>query len=302
MGLLDDAIREHLDLKRRRGADPAEIERAEREALGPVRREPISSAATAVAPAEPAGDPPDYDAEREPAQAAESALGTGPGFHPEPAFEAEATFELRDGADGALPEPPPASTEISQEEKRTPKRRSLLHRRRPEEPEAVPAPEGSDVYVDHDDDPFAEAPYEDMFVEHQEAARQERESYEHVHADFDEIPPALEIKPSLPPITDPHVDDEFGADPTEVHEAPPANVSPSPTPVRATPPPPLADLEPEVEFEEERIHGETVEYDVEKALAEDDDELLEETPEFLQDTPDHDRLWFEQKPPKDFDI
>src|ERR1700758_4221829 len=38
MGLLDDAIREHLDLKRRRGADPAEVERAEREALGPVRR------------------------------------------------------------------------------------------------------------------------------------------------------------------------------------------------------------------------------------------------------------------------
>src|SRR5581483_19398 len=40
MGLLDDAIREHLDLKRRRGADPSEIERAEREALGPVRRGP----------------------------------------------------------------------------------------------------------------------------------------------------------------------------------------------------------------------------------------------------------------------
>src|ERR1700694_5054148 len=40
MGLLDDAIREHLDLKRRRGADPAEVERAEREALGPVRRGP----------------------------------------------------------------------------------------------------------------------------------------------------------------------------------------------------------------------------------------------------------------------
>src|SRR5947209_18773693 len=38
MGLLDDAIREHLDLKRRHGADPAEVERAEREALGPVRR------------------------------------------------------------------------------------------------------------------------------------------------------------------------------------------------------------------------------------------------------------------------
>jgi hypothetical protein len=44
MGLLDDAIRDHLDLKRRRGADPAEVERAEREALGPVRRAPVEPA------------------------------------------------------------------------------------------------------------------------------------------------------------------------------------------------------------------------------------------------------------------
>ena len=34
MGLLDDAIREHLELKRSRGADPDEVERQEREALG----------------------------------------------------------------------------------------------------------------------------------------------------------------------------------------------------------------------------------------------------------------------------
>ncbi|MEA2310264.1 MAG: hypothetical protein QOE28_232, partial [Solirubrobacteraceae bacterium] len=25
------------------------------------------------------------------------------------------------------------------------------------------------------------------------------------------------------------------------------------------------------------------------------------TPDFLQETPEHDRLWFEQKPPRDFD-
>ncbi len=36
MGLLDDAIREHLELKRRRGADPTEVARAERDALEPV--------------------------------------------------------------------------------------------------------------------------------------------------------------------------------------------------------------------------------------------------------------------------
>jgi hypothetical protein len=32
------------------------------------------------------------------------------------------------------------------------------------------------------------------------------------------------------------------------------------------------------------------------------EDVLEETPEFLQDTPDHDRLWFEQRPPRDFDF
>ncbi len=35
MGLLEDAIREHLELKRRRGADPGEVARAEHEALEP---------------------------------------------------------------------------------------------------------------------------------------------------------------------------------------------------------------------------------------------------------------------------
>ena len=39
----------------------------------------------------------------------------------------------------------------------------------------------------------------------------------------------------------------------------------------------------------------------EDAQAGEHDEL-EETPDFLQETPEHDRLWFEQKPPKDFDF
>lgn len=36
MGLLEDAIREHLELKRRLGADPGEIAQKEQEALAPV--------------------------------------------------------------------------------------------------------------------------------------------------------------------------------------------------------------------------------------------------------------------------
>src|SRR4051794_27803924 len=44
MGLLDDAIKEHLELKRRHGADPGEVARLEHEALGPARRDPAPAA------------------------------------------------------------------------------------------------------------------------------------------------------------------------------------------------------------------------------------------------------------------
>ena len=33
-----------------------------------------------------------------------------------------------------------------------------------------------------------------------------------------------------------------------------------------------------------------------------DGDVLEGTPEFLEETPEHDRLWFEQRPPRDFDF
>ena len=51
MGLLDDAIREHLELKRIRGADPSEVIRQEREALGAQPRQE-----TAVAEADDIAD------------------------------------------------------------------------------------------------------------------------------------------------------------------------------------------------------------------------------------------------------
>lgn len=45
MGLLDDAIREHLELKRLRGADPGAVAREENDALGPVSRESAEKSA-----------------------------------------------------------------------------------------------------------------------------------------------------------------------------------------------------------------------------------------------------------------
>ncbi|MGZ6709756.1 MAG: hypothetical protein ACXVFN_22795, partial [Solirubrobacteraceae bacterium] len=49
MGLLDDAIREHLELKRRHGADPSEVQRIESEALSPAKREAPAPAPAPVA-------------------------------------------------------------------------------------------------------------------------------------------------------------------------------------------------------------------------------------------------------------
>src|ERR671916_568879 len=59
MGLLDDAIREHLELKRRHGASPDEVERQEREALGAARRDdfPPPPESESEPEAEPAAAP-----------------------------------------------------------------------------------------------------------------------------------------------------------------------------------------------------------------------------------------------------
>lgn len=97
MGLLDDAIRDHLDLKRRRGADPAEIERAEREALGPVRREPEPLDEFATEHPAITGDEPPYefdgdsDWDQEPDQPTfyDAAAGPPLAAEDEPAWEAD---------------------------------------------------------------------------------------------------------------------------------------------------------------------------------------------------------------------
>jgi hypothetical protein len=41
---------------------------------------------------------------------------------------------------------------------------------------------------------------------------------------------------------------------------------------------------------------------VERENEDDADDVHDETPEFLAETPEHDRLWFEQRPPRDFDF
>jgi hypothetical protein len=154
MGLLDDAIREHLELKRKHGANPEDVARQEQEALGPGQRNEF---AQPEGPEQPVVPEPEL---QEPAAAA-----------------AEPADELPEGEPG-IPEVPPSAE----------------------------AP-------GYDEDPW-----------------------------LDEDP------------------DEVPAD--ESLEQP-----------RRDPPRPAGEEE----------------------------DVLEETPDFLQETPEHDRLWFEQKPPRDFD-
>ena len=202
MGLLDDAIREHLDLKRRRGADPNEIERAEREALGPVRRGP-----------ELAG---------------EETTGTEEAA-PAPAGEADAAYE-------------------------------------PAQPEAW--------------EPFHEDPELHALEEHEEVAPYE---------------------PPQAPHGDPLLHDEpFSGEPGESVSPHPADLAPAPE-SEPPPAPHPADPPPPARADESFAHvdQETEEYELEPEAG---DDVLETTPEFLQDAPEHDRLWFEQRPPRDFDF
>jgi hypothetical protein len=98
-------------------------------------------------------------------------------------------------------------------------------------------------------------------------------------------------------------------------EQPPA-LDEAPLPVVEVPPPSFTDSEPwlddpdEVPAEESLDHQRTEEHPapslsdeyVEPDEGPEGEDVLEETPEFLQETPEHDRLWFEQKPPRDFDL
>ncbi len=169
MGVLDDAIREHIELQRLHGATEEELSRQEREALGPARRETPS-------PAD----------EREPADAADDA-----------------------------PEAPVAESGVDFDRQRT----QVLEQVDPEDFHEAPAPAEPEFAPTVDED--------DLFG-----------------------------------------DDEPFAEPAAGPDA---------------------------------VDGEAVEEEEEDAVEEEED-VLEETPEFLQETPEHDRLWFEQKPPRDFDF
>jgi hypothetical protein len=68
--------------------------------------------------------------------------------------------------------------------------------------------------------------------------------------------------------------------------------------------PPEESLDPELTVRDAREPGKPAPEPEDRWTGEPEptEDVLEETPEFLEETPEQDRLWFEQRPPKDFDF
>jgi hypothetical protein len=295
MGILDEAIREHLQLKRRRGADPTEVERLEREALGPVRRGPRDHAELAmddraeVAMDESVGlavddsaraavDDPraassvTYSDEEMEHEWVESGDGEGLFDYEEEPGRAHEAGEPEHAYEAREPE--------REHEAREPGREAPRHHEVAEEPERE-APRHREIAEEWDShEPL------DFHEPAEPASTGDALDEEPLTAEYRSVPAAPTSRDSAPPR-----DSAAPLDAPSPDGAPPPDGAGGPS---APPPPSDAD----------RLDEATAEYDVEAEHRDEreGEDVLEETPEFLQDTPDHDRLWFEQKPPRDFDL
>ena len=253
MGIFDEAIREHLELKRQHGAAEPELAELEGEAFGPAAR-----------PGETAVADPGADEAPTTVQPAETEEPSEPLPGAEPPGE----------ADEPLPEPAETSSVRAETEEHPPPE-GVVESEVPSL-EAVPEPP-----ADAEGGSIADQPTEFYDVEGAPGAAETGEA--EVEDEFfseqslsDELDQALDA-PDTAPEPGPAPDPGEVPDPGE---------------------PPPGDDEP-LPSEEAPAEGVVAE---EGEEGEDGEDVLEETPEFLQDTPEHDRLWFEQKPPKDFDF
>ncbi len=262
MGILDDAIREHLDLKRRLGAEEDELARLEGEAFGPATRpgEPdfpeqpptgeaaaVEGEATAVAPeatveeaieAQPTAP---HAIEPEPVEPPSEPQAE---LEPEPAPEPDLPPEAELPADEELPD---AAVPLARE------LRAIV------EPPADPATGESEIAAD-----------DDLELD--------------LDLELDEPEPVASDPTPTPPREQPPVE-SFDTVEHHFEEA-----------IEDT-----GDIEVvEGEVAEEPLTGEDDQLADEDDGEEED--VLEETPEFLREKPEDDELWFEQGSPKDFDF
>jgi hypothetical protein len=294
MSILDDAIREHLELKRAHGADEAEIKRLEDEAFGPPGRpeepDPLAEAPTEfmatpgaeAATEDSAGrriniadlqEPPDAAAaEAPPVPAEDPVQAAAPVEEESPAAEHDAIVEPPDACHSteerhAIAEQPTELFDVEAEigtadappaEAPSPSDEEIAEVEAAE-PKLAPVEPPTEIHASR-----AAAPADDV------AEDEEEEDFWSDQRLSDELDQALEAPPA-------EEDEE------PVPEAPAAE-----EPISEEQEQPEAAAEPE----------QKTNYDPDTGH----EDVLEDTPEFLEDAPEDDELWFEQKPPKDFDF
>lgn len=313
MSILDDAIREHLELKRAHGADEAEVKRLEDEAFGPAGR-PEEPDPLAEAPTEFMTTPEaDAEAVEEGGRRIDIAdLQEAPPEPAEPKEEpqVEATESVEPQADAAplAPAEDPAQAAPPAEEEAAAIEAEVVPET-PSETEAEPVAS----------EPAAEVADPGHSTEERHAIAEQPTEFFDVEAEMgSEDVPAAEIEASRPeppaaPVADEEEDEEFWSDQRlseeldNALEAPLTDEHDAPVPVtdeHDIPAPtaqPVAPLFDQKEKDEEPAREERPEHgEYEPDTGHED--VLEDTPDFLEDAPEDDELWFEQRPPKDFDF
>jgi len=290
MGILDEAIKEHLELKRQHGAGESELKQLEDEAFGAAER--------------PGGEasPPDPLAE------APTEFMTQPEAQPEASKDAAAPKEPAAPAaeSPARPEEPPSRpaprAEIADLQEAPAEEHEIPSGPSTEEREAI-AEQPTEMYDLEEElgSSQAEAPSEEDLV--QEGIDEPRLAPVDPLAGLEDAEDdAGEVEVSAPAQAEEEhdEDDDFWDEKRLSDELDQALEAPSEAGDEEEEEvffegPAEAEAEPEAEVEEqppapreESRHGE--------------EDVLEETPDFLEETPEDDELWFEQKPPKDFDF
>ena len=298
MGILDDAIREHLELIRRHGAADSEVQRLEDEAFGPPTRpdeadfpeseEALAASANGAATEAVEGheldDPavhedattlmPSSEASEEPAETGEAGTGleepTGAHIGADQESEEMLIDHVEESGPAVEHEEPAAGEHRILDEPASEVHEELV------EEAAAPGEEGTTLYDQSHDELDIDL---DLQVD-EEAAPAEPPSEEHPVAEPEGTTPLEPPIESLDTVEHPfHEEIEDEEEPHD--EASPSDEYPVETPAP--------------EHEEEHHEGEEGE-------EEEDEDVLADTPEFLRDAPEDDELWFEQGEPKDFDF
>ncbi len=321
MSILDDAIREHLELKRAHGADEAELKKLEDEAFGPPQR-PDEFDASAEAPTEFLTAP---------SEVVEEAAAE---------IEGERRVPNITDLQEAPPEPQPEAPAEPSIEEQPAGEHQVLPAEEDQQPVAedpaeaegsapeLPQPDG--VHTTEEREAIADQPTEmfDVEAEMQSGAEAESPSDEQLlEASASEEPRLTPVEP--PPAAEPEpelhhdeADDFFSEqrlsdelnqaleapiEETEEHTLPPLPEPPSEDPIAEAPVAPATEegtaiYNVEGESEDEYEEEDSREHNVYEPETGSHDDVLEDTPDFLEDAPDADDAWFEQRPPKDFDF